>query len=300
MPLEAPQDMLEDLTLAGMLFLAAVLYSSVGHGGGSGYLAVFALWGLAERDMRPVTLVLNVCVSTIAVSRFARAGWFSWRTFWPFAAGSIPAAYLGGTLTLPGLWYRPLVGATLVYSAWRMLRGISTSDERNVAPPPIFIGVLCGTAIGLLAGLTGIGGGVYLSPVILFFAWADLRTTSGISGAFILVNSLAGLLGLASKTVDWPAALPWWIGLVLVGGWIGTELGTRRLPVAKLRWLLAGVLCIAGAKLLFTSTSALPKRPGAESPSRAQGSASGAAEAAVETVGPAARAASVSQSGSRA
>jgi uncharacterized membrane protein YfcA len=247
-----------DAVLLLLLFLAAMLYTSVGHAGASGYLAAMALVGLAPETMRPAALVLNVFVATLASVRYVRAGRFSWRLFWPLALAAAPMAFVGGAVQLPGQWFRALVGVALLLAAWRLwlapktLPDGETKPVDEVHPPPLPVAIVCGAAIGLVAGLTGTGGGIYLSPIIVLSGWASVRTTAGVSLLFILVNSLAGLAGLATKEIEWPPLLPLWIVVVLVGGWIGSELGARRLATPKLRRLLAVVLVIAALKLLLS------------------------------------------------
>ena len=247
-----------DAVLLLLLFLAAMLYTSVGHAGASGYLAAMALVGLAPETMRPAALVLNVFVATLASVRYVRAGRFSWRLFWPLALAAAPMAFVGGAVQLPSQWFRALVGVALLLAAWRLMLTPKPQLDGDVAavedvhPPPLPLALLCGAAIGLVAGLTGTGGGIYLSPIIVLSGWASVRTTAGVSVLFILVTSLAGLAGLATKAIEWPPLLPLWIGVVLVGGWIGSELGARRLATPKLWWLLAVVLVVAGLKLLLS------------------------------------------------
>jgi uncharacterized protein len=233
-------------------FAAALLYSSVGHAGASGYLAVMALAGTAPATMRPTALVLNLIVASIATVKFARAGYFSWSLLWPFALGSIPFAFVGGALTLPAQWYKVLVGLVLWVAAFRMWQRAdpAAEDPRAHRPPPVPMAVACGTLIGLLAGLTGTGGGIFLSPLLLFTGWADTRRTGGVSAAFIWVNSAAGLAGNLGSLRAVPAALPIWAVAVVLGGFLGSELGSRRVGVRTFRRLLAAVLVVAGAKLI--------------------------------------------------
>ena len=243
------------LLIATLIFVVAVLYSTVGHAGASGYLAAMALFGLAPAVMKPTALTLNIIVATVGTIRFLRAGFFSWRTFWPFAVASIPAAFIGGWLTLPAPVYKAIVGIVLLYSAVRIFFSAKTADDQPTQKPPIAIALLLGAAIGLLSGLTGVGGGIFLSPLLLLMHWAKTKETSAVSVTFILVNSVAGLLGhgwvahvTAMSTL--PHAALVWGPAALAGGFIGTELGTRRLPIAGIRRWLSVVLVVAGLKLL--------------------------------------------------
>lgn len=242
--------------LAGLIFLAAVLYSSVGHGGASGYLAAMALFGVVPAEMKPMALVLNIFVASIATFRFYRVGGFSWPLFWPLAIVSIPAAFLGGALTVPGHLYRPIVGAVLLFAAWRIyvsaggFAAVSLA-ERIVGIPQRGWLLLAGMTIGFLSGLVGVGGGIFLSPLLLLFAWASAREVAGISAAFILVNSMAGLAGwLTTAAPVMPVGLPVLAAAAVLGGLIGSGIGARRLGSAWLRRLLALVLVIAGVKML--------------------------------------------------
>jgi uncharacterized membrane protein YfcA len=243
------------ILLAVLIFAAAVLYSSVGHAGASGYLAAMALVGVAPDVMKPTALALNILVATIATSRYYRAGYFSWAALWPFAIGSIPLSFIGGAIVLPGYLYKPAVGIVLFYAAYRLFR--STMGAAQEAPDkgisvPTLPAVAWGGGIGLLSGLTGTGGGIFLSPLLLFTGWAGTRPTSGTSAAFILVNSIAGLAGSFASIRYLPDALPVWALAAAVGGLIGSELGSRKLQSNGIRRALAAVLVIAGLKLMLT------------------------------------------------
>lgn len=238
----------------GVCFLAAaLLYSSVGHAGASGYLAVMALFGMAPGVMRPTALVLNILVALIASVKFYRAGFFSWQTFWPFAVTSAPAAFVGGLLVLPGTSYRAVVGVVLLYAAWRMFRSArSLRQAEGASPPPLWVALLSGLGIGLLSGLTGVGGGIFISPLLLILGWATTREASGIAALFILVNSVAGLLGVMSSVASLPSGIFLWAPAVIVGGWIGSDYGSRSLAPPLLRQLLSLVLIVAGFKLILS------------------------------------------------
>jgi uncharacterized membrane protein YfcA len=239
-----------DALLAGLFSAVAALYGSVGHGGASGYLAMMALVGLSPAVMRPTALVLNLVVSATSAVRFARAGHFSWRLLWPFIAGSIPLAFLGGRLAVSAPVYRGLVGVALLAAAVRLAIDSRRIDDGDVRPCPVVPAIAAGSGLGLLSGVTGVGGGIYLSPLLLFMRWATTQQTAGISGAFIFVNSLAGLLGNLSSVRAIPSSLPLWVGAVLVGGFIGSGLGARRFSRTVFRRVLAAVLILAAWKLL--------------------------------------------------
>jgi uncharacterized protein len=236
---------------AGML-VAAFGYASVGHGGASAYLAAMALAGVAPQEMRPLALLLNILVSSLATWKFWRAGHFRWRLFWPFAAVSIPLAYVGGAITLPGQAYKVLVGVVLLYAAWQLWHSVRAGDEmRELREPPLGWAMLIGAAMGLLAGLTGVGGGIFLSPLLLMLGWAGTKQTSAVAAPFILVNSIAGL---AAIVLTKSAALPSYVWIlapaVIVGGWLGAEYGSRRFANPVIRRMLAIVLALAGAKMI--------------------------------------------------
>lgn len=246
---------MEAASLAALIFLMALLYSSVGHGGASGYLAAMALFSLAPPVMRPAALCLNVIVAGIAAWRFYGAGWFSWRLFWIFAATSVPCAYLGGTIKLPEIYYRQIVGLVLLYAAyqiWRHARTADAGEAVEVREPHTGVALACGAGLGLLSGLVGVGGGIFLSPLLLMMRWADVRRASGVAALFIVVNSLAGLAGSRAEIARLPTAVFAWGIAALVGGIIGAELGSRRIASTQLRRLLAVVLVVAGLKLIFT------------------------------------------------
>jgi uncharacterized membrane protein YfcA len=241
----------EELLLAALFFAAATLYASVGHAGASAYLAAMALVGVAATTMRPTALVLNLFVASIVVVRFARAGHLPWRSLLPLAAGSVPAAFVGGSLQLPGEVYRPLVAAVLLVGAWRLATVPPPVDDADRPGVPWLAGVAAGAAIGLLAGLTGTGGGIFLTPLLVLAGWAGTRDAAGLSGSFILVNSLSGLAGLLTSGLALPGALPLWIAAVATGGLIGSWLGASRYSILGLRRALAVVLVLAAAKLVF-------------------------------------------------
>jgi len=239
------------LLAAGMLF-AAFGYASVGHGGASAYIAAMALAGIAPQEMRPIALLLNILVSSLGTWKFYRAGYFRWRLLWPFAVVSIPMAYLGGAITLPGQAYKILVGVVLLYAAVQLWRsGRSGEEMRAVREPPLGWAMAIGATMGLLAGLTGVGGGIFLSPLLLMLGWAGTKQTSAVAAPFILVNSIAGLVaGFVAKSATLPSYV--WIlaAAVLAGGWLGAEYGSRRFANPVVRRVLAVVLALAGAKMI--------------------------------------------------
>jgi hypothetical protein len=241
------------LALAALFFVVAVLYTTVGHAGASGYLAAMGLMGVAPEVMRPTALVLNIVVAAFTTWRFREARFFDARALLPFVLGSVPCAFLGGMVKLPAQAYQALVGAVLLVSAallvWRAWSPRFSGDERRVHVP-FAASVAIGMAIGLLSGLTGVGGGIYLSPLVLLMGWAGPRATAGLSAPFIMVNSLAGLAGGSFGAQQLPDALPLFLGCALAGSFVGTWLGIRRLSSRALIATLAVVMVIAGAKLI--------------------------------------------------
>jgi uncharacterized membrane protein YfcA len=211
-----------------------------------------ALAGIAPAEMRPVALLLNIVVSSLGTWKFYRAGHFRWRLLWPFAVVSIPMAYLGGAITLPGQAYKILVGLVLLYAAVQLWRsGKSGEEMRAVREPPLGWAMVIGAAMGLLAGLTGVGGGIFLSPLLLMLGWAGTKRTSAVAAPFILLNSIAGLAaGFVAKSAALPAYVWSLAAAVLVGGWLGAEYGSRRFANPAIRRVLAIVLALAGAKMV--------------------------------------------------
>ena len=230
--------------------LVAFLYSSVGHAGASGYIAVMSLCGLAATFIRPTALVLNILVACIGGYQFWRAGHFSWALFWPFALLSVPCAFLGGYVHVASPILKPILGVVLLFSAARLF--FRQGDPPDIQGPsrPVAVGV--GAGIGFLSGLTGTGGGIFLTPLLLFRRWTYTRRAAATSVFFILVNSIAGLGGFVSSGQPIPT-FAWVLApAAAVAGAVGSHLGSRRLPVRAISLLLATVLVIAGCKLIFT------------------------------------------------
>jgi uncharacterized membrane protein YfcA len=238
------------ILLSFVVGVVAFLYSSVGHAGASGYIAVMALWGLSPVEIRPTALVLNILVASIGAYQFWTAGHFSWKLFWPFALLSVPAAYLGGYLHLPVSILKLLIGLVLIFSAARLFFRREDPPEVVQVSRPTAISV--GGVIGFLSGLTGTGGGIFLTPTLLFFRWARIRQAAAVSALFILVNSISGLAGYFTASHYIPALGIMMAPSAIIGGVLGSHLGSRRFPVRIISLLLATVLVIAGAKLIFT------------------------------------------------
>lgn len=231
------------------IFAVAVLYSSVGHGGASGYLAVMAFFAVAPEITRPTALTLNLFVASIATFQFWKAGHFSWRLFWPFAVTSIPFAFIGGMIHLPTTVYKIVLGLVLLFAAFRLARKFG-SDDAEVREPKLWMCFVIGAAIGLLSGLVGVGGGIFLTPVLLLMHWSLTKTAAGISALFILVNSVAGLAGNYSQISVLPSTAWGWIIAAILGGSIGAMLGATKFNSIVLRRVLAAVLLFASVKLI--------------------------------------------------
>ncbi len=239
------------ILLSILIFAAGLLYSSVGHAGASGYLAAMALFGLAPDVMKPTALTLNILVATIATVQFYRAGYFSWKTFWPFAISSIPFAFMGGALSLPGSIYKQIVGFVLLFAAYHFFKQRQMAAVNSTKPMPIPAAIIAGAGIGLLSGTVGVGGGIFLTPLILYMGWAGTKQTAAVSAAFILMNSISGLAGHLSSMESLPSEIYVWGLAALLGGIIGSGLGSRKFTNAMIYNLLAVILVIAGIKFVL-------------------------------------------------
>ena len=239
-----------EITIVIAVFLVAVLYSSVGHGGASGYLGVMAFLAVAPEVTRPTALVLNLFVASIAFVQFYRAKHFDWKIFLPFAVASVPMAFVGGMIHLPTTIYKIILGVTLILAAIRL--AINLKSEREPNAPQIWICLIIGAILGLVSGLVGVGGGIFLTPILLLFNWTETKKAAGISALFILVNSISGLLGNRAQVLELPSTVWIWITAAVIGGIIGATLGSFRFNSLTLRRVLAVGLLIAGVKLIFT------------------------------------------------
>lgn len=244
-----------EIYLAVLFFVVAILYSSVGHAGASGYIAAMALLGMAPEQMRPTALALNILVGSIGLFRFYRAGLIDVKKVLPFVLASAPCAFFAAKYPIAKEHYSLLLGVFLIFAALAVFKTALTLIKQESEYPlrPIFwpIAVIVGAAIGVLSGLTGTGGAIFLTPILLFAHWAHTREASGISVAFVFINSLTALAGLWKAGATFPDALPYWLVAVAAGALIGTQLGIHRLPVRGLRFALSVVLLIAAGKLLL-------------------------------------------------
>jgi uncharacterized membrane protein YfcA len=231
------------------VLVIAFLYSSVGHAGASGYIAVMTLVGYAPDVIKPTALVLNILVACLSSWQFRRAGYFQWSLFWPFALFSVPFAFLGGYVNLPVGLFKILVGVVLLYSAFRFL--VRPKPDADVNPPSREVAMPVGAGLGLLSGLTGTGGGIFLTPLMILMRWARTKTASATSAVFILVNSVAGLLGNLTSTQTLPSFALLLMGSVILGGAVGSYYGSSKFSTTVVKRMLAVVLTIAGLKLIF-------------------------------------------------
>jgi hypothetical protein len=235
-----------------LLFLVAFLYSSVGHGGASGYLALMAIYAISPETMRPTALMLNLFVSLTSFIQFYRGKYFNWKIFLPFAIASIPMAFVGGLITLDTGVYKKILGLLLLIPIIRFLFFANLRQE-EIKKANILLSLIIGAAIGFLSGLIGIGGGIILSPVLILLKWTDMKQTAAISALFIFVNSLAGLGGQFTKGIQFSHDMYLYVAVAFAGGLCGAYFGARRFKQTLLKYLLAVVLMLAAYKLLFTT-----------------------------------------------
>ena len=235
-----------------LLFLVAFLYSSVGHGGASGYLALMAIFSFAPEVMKPTALLLNLFVSLTSFIQFYRGKHFNWKIFLPFAVTSVPIAYIGGLITVDDNIYKKILGILLIIPIIRFLFFANIKVE-EIKRSNLILSLLIGAAIGFLSGLIGIGGGIILSPVLLLLKWTDMKQTAAISAIFIFVNSLSGLAGQLQKGINFSADMYAYVAIAFVGGICGAYFGSLKFKSNILKYMLAIVLIVAAYKLLFTS-----------------------------------------------
>ncbi len=240
------------LLLYVLLFFVALLYASVGHGGASGYLALMSIYGISLHTSKPIALILNCLVSLIAFIQFKRHHFFNWRIFISLAVVSIPCAYIGGLIELDPTVYKQILGFVLLFTAIRLFFQIDSSTEKSTIDAPIPYLLITGSCLGFISGLLGIGGGIFLSPLLIFTRWADSKSTAGISALFILVNSLAGILAQSKKGLMINGSMGMMLGLAFLGGLIGSYLGSKKFTPILIKRLLGFALMIASIKLILT------------------------------------------------
>jgi uncharacterized membrane protein YfcA len=231
-----------------LLFVVAFLYSSVGHGGASGYLALMAIAGISPSIMKSSALILNLFVAGVAFSSFYRAGHFKLKVLWPFAVASMPMAFVGAHLFINPTLYKIILGICLLISvAWMILK--PQLKDRPIKEPSLAIALIVGAILGFVSGIIGIGGGILLSPLLIFLNWSTIKQTAGISAAFIVLNSFSGLAGLVQNGLSFDRYSMLWILAAFAGGLSGSYVGSRKLSVKWLRYILAVVLFSAAIKL---------------------------------------------------
>lgn len=241
----------ELLLFFGLLFIVAFLYSSVGHGGASGYLALMAIFAISPLVMKPTALLLNLFVSSVSFIQFYRGGHFKWKIFWPFALASIPLSFVGGMMAIDSVIYKKILGILLLFPVIRFFF-FKNTDPKDFKQANFGLSLLIGGIIGLLSGMIGIGGGIILSPILLLLKWTDQKQTAAISAAFIFVNSVAGLGGQLVKGIAFNNDMIAYVAVAFVGGLCGAYFGALKFPQAILKNVLACVLALAAYKLLFT------------------------------------------------
>lgn len=243
--------MQETITILILLFGVALFYSSVGHGGASGYIAVLSLLGVSGMMIKPSALLLNIFVAGVSFYHYYRNGHFRWKLFFPFALLSVPMAYLGSFVELDATLYKQLLGACLIIAVMRITGVFNRTGGRPVNELPLWAGVFIGAVLGLFSGMIGIGGGIVLSPLILLFNWGKLKESAAVAALFIVVNSIAGLLGFVKQGVGLSPEFLLWLLAALSGGFIGSYWGSRRAENTALKRVLAAVLLFAAVKLIF-------------------------------------------------
>jgi len=234
-----------------LLLIVAFLYASVGHGGASGYIAVLTLFNIAMPVYKPVVLVLNIIIAGIAFIQFYRAGYFKWKLAWPFLVTSIPAAFIGSQFKTSEHVYNLILGIALLFPIIRLLSK-SPAEKTAIKQVQLLPALIWGAVIGLAAGFLNIGGGIFLSPVIILLAWGNTKDAAAVSSLFIVCNSTAGLAAARLSSSSFTTTSFVWIGAAVIGGLTGAYLGSHRFKLTTVRYILATVLCIAAVKLTFS------------------------------------------------
>lgn len=238
-----------DIGIAFALYLIGFLYASVGHGGASGYIAVLSLFTIPVGTYKPLILLLNILVAGMGFYQFRKAGYFRWELSRLFLITSIPAAFLGSKYSLEGNIYHYLLGLALLLPIIKLL-GISPNEGATRKVIKVIPALLIGIVLGGLSGMLNIGGGIFLSPVLILLGWANVKEAAAASALFIVLNSISGLLGSQAHVVISPSAVTWFI-MAAAGGITGAYWGSSRFQHITVRYLLSAVLAIASVKLLF-------------------------------------------------
>jgi uncharacterized membrane protein YfcA len=237
--------------IALSLLVIGFLYSSVGHGGASGYIAVLSLFGVMPAAYKPLILIINIIVASLAFIQFYRAGYFKWRLCWPFLITSIPLAFVGSQVPVQDKFYNFLLGLALILPIIRLIGAFPSAKKEN-RPLPLKWALVIGAVIGFLAGVLNIGGGIFLSPVLILFAWANSKEAAASSALFIVVNSVAGLMGSLDKPILLNETSYGWLIAIVMGGLIGSYVGSHKFHYKTVQYVLAAVLTVACVKLIFS------------------------------------------------
>jgi len=239
------------IVICGLFFAVALLYSSVGHGGASGYIAILSFFSFTPMQMSTTALILNLLVAGTGFVSFYKARHFSAKLTWPFLTTSVPAAFLGGMILVSAHIYSLLLAGVLLFAAFRLIVEIRPSTHNSISKfPSPFVALPVGAGIGLISGIVGVGGGIFLSPLILLMKWAEPKRTSATSACFILVNSFAGLSGRFIGGSFEIGILAPFMFTAFLGGLAGSYLGANLFSGSMLRRLLGVILLIASYKLL--------------------------------------------------
>lgn len=238
-----------DIYIALVLFVVGFLYASVGHGGASGYIAVFSIFSIPVVQYKPLILILNMLVAGVALFQFWRAGYMKWSICWPFLLTSVPAAFLGSKYAFAGQFYYYLLGFALLFPVIRLL-GLGPREQESTRPVDIRKALVIGVLLGALAGMLNIGGGIFLSPVLILLRWANAKEAASASALFIFMNSLSGFLG-SNAPIQVDPQISYWFCAAAIGGFCGSYFGSVKFPQLAVRYLLSLVLLIASVKLLF-------------------------------------------------
>jgi uncharacterized protein len=236
------------------LAVIAAAYAAVGQAGATGHIAAMGIVGFAPDVIRPAALALNTLAAAIGTARSARSGHITWRGTYPFIILGLPFSVLGGMTRLPASIYNPVVGVLLIVAAWRMAKSArlaASIDERTPSHPPLLPSILAGAIIGFVAGVTGIGGGIFVAPLVLTLHWLNTRHAAGLSAIFNFLNSAAALAGLWSAHPILPPQLPSWLVAVAIGALLGSWLGVKHLPPGGLRYILSALLFVGGVWVLL-------------------------------------------------
>ncbi len=240
------------LLIPFLLLLVAFLYASVGHGGASGYIAVLTLFSIPVQVYKPVVLAMNIIIAGIAFIQFYRAGYFKWKLAWPFLITSIPCAYAGSQFKTKDEVYNLLLGIALIFPIIRLLSN-SPKEKKEMKPVHFPAAVIWGAVIGLVSGFLNIGGGIFLSPVIILLAYGHAKDAAAVSSLFIVCNSIAGLAAVQFTNEIFTTASYTWVAAAVAGGLLGAYFGSHKFALPTVRYILSGVLCIAAVKLILTA-----------------------------------------------